>query len=211
MPDPPVNPTHIKDLTEDPVNRRAHTPRNVGMIADSLQDVGAGLSIIIDEQNQLIGGHGVIEAAGQVGITKLHVVDAEGDAIVAVRRRNLTPEQKRRMAMYDNRTSDLSEWNLDQIQADVDAGLDMSPFFSDQELDALLGGEHEEEKTIVPMTVDRPTEGVWVLLAVPIEEWPKHLSTIEGMQLTAKFSATVVRPNATVGPSTTTGEKSPAD
>src|SRR4051794_39967590 len=54
-PHAPITPaTHIKDLVEDPDNRRAHTPRNIGMIADSLQAVGVGRSIVIDEKNQLI-------------------------------------------------------------------------------------------------------------------------------------------------------------
>lgn len=198
--------THIRDLIEDPENRREHNPRNIGMIATALQEVGAARSIVIDENNVVRAGNGVLEAAAEVGITKVKVVEADGNTIVAVRRRGLDDEQKRRLAMFDNRTNEVSSWSREQLQLDVDNGLDMSPFFTDKEIENLLGSGDAENKTVVPMQIGRPTEVVWVLLAVPIEEWPKHLASIETMQLTARFSATVVRPNETAGPKATTNE-----
>jgi hypothetical protein len=162
------------------------------MIADSLQAVGAGRSIVIDEQNQLIGGHGVVEAAAQVGITKLKVVDADGTEIVAVRRTGLTPDQKRAMALYDNRTAELSEWATDQLKDDVAAGLDLSPFFTEDELEKLLGTDdeaHKPEKVKIP----RPAEVVWVLLAIPLEDWPAHQMAVEQLQGKARFSTSVIR------------------
>jgi hypothetical protein len=192
-PHAPITPaTHIKDLVEDPDNRRAHTPRNIGMIADSLQAVGVGRSIVIDEKNQLIGGHGVVEAAAQVGITKVKVVEADGNEIVAVQRRNLTPEQKRAMALYDNRTAELSEWSIDQLKDDVASGLDLSPFFTEDELEKLLGTDEAATKP-EKMTVPRPVEVVWVLLAIPLESWPQHQMAVEQMQGKARFSTTVIR------------------
>lgn len=189
-------PDHIKDLVEDPDNRRKHTPRNVGMIADSLQAVGAGRSVTIDEDNRLIAGHGVVEAAGQVGITKLKIVDATGDEIVAVRRTNLTAEQKRQMAMYDNRTSELSEWNIDQLVEDQDAGLDLTPFFTDDELSKLIGADDDDPAKPQPIQVPRPAEVVWVLLAIPLEEWPQHQQRVEELQGRARFSTLMTRPVA---------------
>ena len=78
---------HIKDLVPDPANRRSHNPRNVGMIVDALQQVGAARSIVIDEDNVVQAGNGVVEAAAEAGITKVQVVDVDGSTLVAVRRR----------------------------------------------------------------------------------------------------------------------------
>src|SRR5687767_1127910 len=92
-------PTHIKDLVPDPANRRAHNPRNIGMVVDALQQVGAARSIVIDEANVILAGNGVTEAAAEAGITKLRVIDAAGDELIAVRRSGLTEAQKRALAI----------------------------------------------------------------------------------------------------------------
>ena len=47
----------IADLTPDPANRRKHNPRNIGMIVESLQKVGAARSIVIDEQGNILAGN----------------------------------------------------------------------------------------------------------------------------------------------------------
>ena len=130
--------THIKDLVPDPKNRRKHTPRNVGMIVDALHKVGAGRSIVIDENNEVLAGNATIEAAGEAGITQLKVVDASGDEIVAVRRTGLTTDQKRDLAIFDNRTGELAEWDAKQILEDAEASIDLSSFFSDGELQSIL-------------------------------------------------------------------------
>jgi hypothetical protein len=131
-------PTHIKDLVADPENRRKHNPRNIGMVVDALQKVGAARSIVIDEDNVILAGNGVTEAAAEAGITRVRVVESSGDEIIAVRRSGLTAEQKRSLAIYDNRTAELAEWNPEQLDADVLAGLDMKPWFSEAELAKLF-------------------------------------------------------------------------
>src|ERR1700692_1174461 len=81
-----TGPTHIKDLVPDPANRRAHNPRNIGMVVDALHQVGAARSIVIDEDNVILAGNGVTAAAVKAGITKVRVIDAAGDELIAVRR-----------------------------------------------------------------------------------------------------------------------------
>ena len=81
MPTKKKQPTHIKDLIPAPHNRRKHTPRNVGMIVDSLHKVGTGRSIVIDEKNEVLAGNATIEAAGEAGITKVKVVEVDGNEV----------------------------------------------------------------------------------------------------------------------------------
>lgn len=134
-------PTTLKALTADPQNRRAHPDANLAMIATALKAVGAARSIVIDETNTILAGNGVVQAAPQAGLHKLRIVEADGDEIIAVRRRGLTDAQKRALALYDNRTADLATWNLDQLLADQAAGLDLASFWSDEELAKLLNGD----------------------------------------------------------------------
>ncbi len=136
-----VTDAHVRDLTPDPANRRAHNPRNLGLIADSLQAVGAARSIVIDEDGVVLAGNATIEAAADVGIEHVRIIEASGHELIAVRRRGLTAEQKRALALADNRAAELATWNLGQLLADADAGLDLGSFFSPVELADLLGSD----------------------------------------------------------------------
>jgi hypothetical protein len=68
----------------------------------------------------------------------VRVIESSGDELIAVRRRGLTADQKRALAIYDNRTSELAEWNFEQLTADRDAGMSLQPFWTANEEAALL-------------------------------------------------------------------------
>lgn len=130
---------HISDLTPDPMNARKHGPRNVGTIVSALQEVGAARSIVIDEDGVILAGNATVEAAGEAGITKLRVVDVDGETIVAVRRRGLTSEQKVRLALFDNRAAELAEgWNPEVLEALASQGVSLDGLWSQKELALLL-------------------------------------------------------------------------
>lgn len=137
---------HIKDLKQDPENARLHNERNIGMIQQSLQEVGASRSIVIDEDDIIIAGNGVVDAAAQAGIEDVKVVEVDGETIVAVRRRGLTAEQKKRLAYFDNRTTELSAWDAGQIFDDVQADFDFDGIFTDAELAIMLRDFPEEDE-----------------------------------------------------------------
>lgn len=130
---------HLRDLVADKTNRRAHNPRNVSMIADSLHAVGAARSIVIDEDGVVLAGNATIEAAAEAGIEQVRIVEATGHELIAVRRRGLTSAQKRTLALADNRAAELATWSLDQLRADAADGLDLATFFAPAELADLLG------------------------------------------------------------------------
>jgi ParB-like chromosome segregation protein Spo0J len=132
---------HLRDLTPDPENRRQHSARNLAMIVDSLQRDGFGRSILIDENNTVLAGNATIDAAAEVGIERVRIVEASGHEIIAVRRRGLTDSQKRSLSISDNRAAELATWDLAQLRTDVDAGLDLGFFFEPAELADLLGSD----------------------------------------------------------------------
>ena len=123
----------IEDLKPDPKNARKHNERNIGMIVSSLQEVGAARSIVIDEDGQILAGNGVVEAAAEAGIERVQVVEADGETIIAVRRKGLTPEQKAKLALYDNRTAELAGWDMDVV-AELRTEIDLSGLWSRVEL-----------------------------------------------------------------------------
>lgn len=130
--------THIKELRPDPRNARKHNPRNIGMISDAMQEVGAARSVVIDEDNVILAGNGAIEAAAQAGITKVQVVEADGNTIIAVRRTNLTPAQKQRLALFDNRAAETADWDIEILKQLEVEGVDLGNLWSADELAALL-------------------------------------------------------------------------
>jgi len=128
----------VSDLVGDPVNRRRHTPRNIDMIVDSLQKVGTGRSIVIDETNTVLAGNATLLAAIEAGITDLKIVDVDGSELVAVRRTGLSETKKLELALYDNRTAELAEWDASKLLEDVNNNVDLSAFFYDEELQSIL-------------------------------------------------------------------------
>jgi len=146
--------TTLADLKPDPANARKHNPRNIDMIVDSLQKVGAARSIVIDEDNIILAGNGVIEAAAEAGIERVQVIDADGETIIAVRRTGLTDEQKIKLALYDNRTAELAEWDPD-VLAELD--VDLGDLFFDGELEA-LGLDVDEPPEDPGPQIDRAAE-----------------------------------------------------
>lgn len=129
---------HIAQLKPDARNARKHTPRNVGTIVDALHEVGAARSIVIDENGVILAGNATIEAAAEAGIENVQVIDADGETIVAVRRKGLTDKQKKRLALYDNRAAELAEWDTDVLKEIIGEGLDVSDLWREEELNELL-------------------------------------------------------------------------
>src|SRR5262249_384252 len=126
-----------------------HTPRNVAMVVDALQEVGAARSIVIDEKGIVLAGNATIKAAGQAGLARVKVVDADGSEIIAVRRTNLTERQKKRLALSDNRAAELAEWDTDVLGDLLRDGADtLAGLWRGDELKTLLESDDFAEEEI---------------------------------------------------------------
>ena len=135
--------TSIKDLKSDHKNARKRTDRSAELIKESLQRYGAARSIVIDEDNRILAGNGTIEGAKEAGIDRIRVIETDGDEVIAVRRTGLTEEQKIGLALADNRTSDLSEWDQEMLNR-LGEQHDISLFFSQDDLDGIIETEAEQ-------------------------------------------------------------------
>ena len=109
----------MNELKFDKRNYRKHDKKNKSLIKKSLEKFGAGRSIVVDAEGEIIGGNGVYEQAQKLGL-KTKIVETDGSELVVVKRTDLkTDDEKRKaLAVMDNSTSDTSEFDLELLTTD---------------------------------------------------------------------------------------------
>lgn len=161
----------INDLKSDHKNARRRTDRSSDLIKESLQRYGAARSIVIDEENRILAGNGTIDGAKAAGIRRVRIIESEGDEVIAVRRTGLSEEQKVGLALADNRTADLSEWDLEMLHR-LSEEHELDPWFNQDDLDELLNVvevdpvEGNTDPDAVPDAPEEPTTkpgDLWIL------------------------------------------------
>jgi site-specific DNA-methyltransferase (adenine-specific) len=135
---------NISDLKFDHKNARKRTDNSTRLIQESLQRYGAARSIVIDEDNRILAGNGTIAGAQALGLTKLKVIEAAGDEIIAVRRSGLSEDEKVGLALADNRAAELSDWDAQMLQQ-LSEEHDIAPWFEQEDLDAILNAAEQLE------------------------------------------------------------------
>jgi hypothetical protein len=153
----------VRDLTLDRSNANKGTKRGRKMLDDSLRELGAGRSILVDREGRVIAGNKTLEAAEAAGIEDVLLVQSDGTQLIAVQRTDLDLEgddRARRLAYADNRVAELDlVWEPEQLALDMEAGLPLDDFWTEEELEkmgAIPGPEEEEaELTISPELFER--------------------------------------------------------
>ncbi len=136
----------IDQLTADPANVRVHGPRNNQAIKSSLERFGAARSIVVDGDGVVRAGNGTLAQAKAAGISQAVIVECDGKQLVAVRRKDWSPQDGDAYALADNRTGELAEWDFEGVAAKLksldEAGMDISDLgWAEHELDPLLAAE----------------------------------------------------------------------
>ena len=183
----------ISELKFDKKNFNKHTPEGMGLLEKSLNKFGAGRSILVDKDNNIIAGNGIVEAAANAGITKTRVIETTGDELVVVKRNDveLDSKQGREMALADNATSaaDLN-WDYENIISELDA--DTAKDWSIDNFETGIKSEKDIEHnppTITSsfITVDyadeiqiKITEGTAQKLMAELLDYNKEVGTYEG-------------------------------
>ena len=118
---------NINELTQDQHNFNKGTAKGKKLMNKSLKELGAGRSILLDKNGNIIAGNKTQLAAIEAGITKVRVIETTGDELVAVKRTDVDLDSKkgREMALADNAASRLNlEWDKVELQS-VTAELDI--------------------------------------------------------------------------------------
>lgn len=95
-------------LKPHPRNTRKHSVSQIARLKESLTEFGFVRPIVIDEENTILAGHGIWQAASELGM-ECEVAPVTG----------LTDEQKRAYVLLDNRLGELSSWDHEMLSAEL--------------------------------------------------------------------------------------------
>lgn len=90
-------------------NPRSHSPAQVAQLAASIREWGWTIPLLIDENGQLIAGHGRLQAAQQLGIEQVPCMTARG----------WTDAQKRAYVIADNQLTLNGSWDHERLRIEV--------------------------------------------------------------------------------------------
>ena len=151
-----VEQTAISDLNLYDNQVRTHSDKHISQLAEAITTFGFVVPVIIDGKNNVITGHGRIEAAKRLKLTSVPTICAD----------HLTPAQIKAYRIADNKLAELSDWNEDALRnefgdlmelslaGELDFSLDITGFET-PEIDIIIAGTRDE--AVEPAeTVDMP-------------------------------------------------------
>lgn len=129
----------LKDLTPYAHNARTHDDRQVLQLVASIEEFGWTNPILIDDNGEIIAGHGRVLAAEQMGVTSIPTITLSG----------LTDAQKTAYRIADNRLPLNAGWNGELLKVEIEALQDVDfdiglLGFSDLEVGNILGVEPDD-------------------------------------------------------------------
>ena len=127
------------DLRAYKRNARTHDAEQVAQIVRSIERLGFANPVLIDENKEIIAGHGRTLAALELGLEEIPVIVLAG----------LTETEKKALRLADNQIALTSGWDVDLLASEIaaihteDEEFDLDTLgFSTDEIDAYL--EHAE-------------------------------------------------------------------
>lgn len=108
-------------------NARVHSSVQIEKIMQSIKEYGFTNPILIDEENNLIAGHGRLEAIKQ--LNKVDFKESPIKEIPCIRIEGLSESQRRSLVIADNRLAELSDWYIELLKEELgeleDMGVDL--------------------------------------------------------------------------------------
>lgn len=109
----------LSELIPDDKNLNKHTQYGMSLLEKSVRGHKFGRSILVDKNNRIIAGNGIVETAANIGAEDIRIIETTGDELVVVKRTDVDLDTKegREMALADNATSaaDL-EWDMEKME-----------------------------------------------------------------------------------------------
>lgn len=112
----------------------------VDSVAASIKEFGFRVPIIVDKNNVIVAGHTRLLAAKKLGLETVPVLRAD----------DLSEEQVRAFRIADNKTAEMTEWDIEKLTAEMESLLAegynlLKTGFSEKEIDDLLKTDEEIE------------------------------------------------------------------
>lgn len=152
----------VQDVSIDKIKPYKNNPRDneagIDAVANSIKQFKWQQPIVVDKDNVIIVGHTRYLAAKKLGLKEVPVKVATG----------LTPEQVKAYRLADNKTGELTDWNLDLLDDELDSIIDinMSDFGFDKLEDVNVADEKMGESLaddfgVPPFSVIDTRQGEW--------------------------------------------------
>ena len=108
-------------------NVRTHSKKQVRQIANSIRAFGFTVPVLIDENAMLLAGHGRLEAAKLLGLTKVPTILLEG----------LSEAKKRALLLADNKIAENAGWDRKRLAIELP---ELTELLIDEDLDISITG-----------------------------------------------------------------------
>lgn len=120
---------NIEELVQDQHNFNKGTEEGARLMEKSFTELGAGRSILIDKDGNIIAGNKSQKAAMAAGIKKVRVIESDGTELIAVKRTDISIDSKegRELALADNLTTQVNlAWdNVELASVAAEQGIDL--------------------------------------------------------------------------------------
>ena len=153
----------VEDLIPYARNSRTHSDEQIAQIAASIKEWGWTTPVLIDEDGEIIAGHGRVMAARKLDIDEIPTMTAVG----------WTKAQKQAYVLADNQLPQNAGWDMDLLKVEIMdlnlEGFDLSLMgFNDDMMAGLLTEETEgltDEDAVPELTEDPITKlgDIWTL------------------------------------------------
>jgi DNA modification methylase len=105
----------VHQITPYSNNARTHSKKQIRQIAESIRRFGFTNPVLIDDNGQIIAGHGRVEAAKLIGLATLP----------AIRLSHLSPAEKRAYILADNRLAEKAGWDREILAIELQELIDL--------------------------------------------------------------------------------------
>lgn len=143
-------------------NARIHSSKQVKQIMEAIKAFGFTNPLLIDDENNLIAGHGRLEAVKQLNI--IDFKDKPIKELPAIVISGLSEADKKALIIADNKIAENASWDYDLLQAEfqeleaINYDLDLMGF---DNLDEILGADidvEQETKEIKEVEINQKYE-----------------------------------------------------
>ena len=138
------------------LNSRTHSDEQVAQIAASIREFGFTNPVLVDEDNNLIAGHGRLLAARKLNMSEVPAITVTG----------LDDRKRRALVIADNKIALNSDWDIDALKVELE---DLASDFGE-----LMGFSQDELVELLK----QPDSGLTADDAVP--EAPEQPVTVKG-------------------------------
>ena len=143
---------NVADIKPDPENPKDHSDEQIEKLCRSMETAWTN-PIIVDENNMVIAGHGRLMAAQKLKLDRVPCIVLTG----------LTEAEKIQLQIFDNKSGEMSIWNIDKLcikidqLRDMNADLDLTGF-TEREISDIFDERAEKQQDDVQEQMDTVPE-----------------------------------------------------